>query len=355
MKKSFPSNINGRIYYIDEDAFVLLDSYLTSLRTTFTGETGEEIVADIETRISELLDERAAGCEGQPIVTLADVNEIITIMGRPEELDDRNGEPVKECAGQRADGCGPTPPPYYCTQPVTVKKKLYRDPRNVVFGGVISGLACYLGWSVTAMRIAAVVLALCTYLGPCLLIYLIAWMVIPVADTPRKILEMQGEPVNVGSVGQQVLDNNLTTSSIFTSAGRLIGVIFLSFLGFIGVCVVLALAFALLVVWGVAIEFWDSSYFDMLHASDGITPVNLILLICAIAIPCIAILWGLCRMLFKVSAAPKWLMVSAFVVELLLIAGLIVCASHGAAHIGLKHVAGLLMTAPATMLSAPMA
>ncbi len=30
MKKSFPANINGKIFYIDEDAYTLLLDYLSS-------------------------------------------------------------------------------------------------------------------------------------------------------------------------------------------------------------------------------------------------------------------------------------------------------------------------------------
>ncbi|MDE5914990.1 MAG: hypothetical protein K2G71_00285 [Duncaniella sp.] len=48
MKKTFPVNINGKIFYIDEDAYKLLLDYLSQLRTTFTGAEGEEIVNDIE-------------------------------------------------------------------------------------------------------------------------------------------------------------------------------------------------------------------------------------------------------------------------------------------------------------------
>ena len=50
-------------------------------------------------------------------------------------------------------------------------------------------------WDVTVMRILAVVLTVCTYFWPCVIIYLLAWMIIPVARTPREILEMQGQPV----------------------------------------------------------------------------------------------------------------------------------------------------------------
>lgn len=84
MKKTFPVNINGKIYYIDEDAYELLQNYLTQLRHTFTGGEGEEIVGDIECRIAEHFDERVEA--GAGAIVYADVNNVIETMGRPEDL-----------------------------------------------------------------------------------------------------------------------------------------------------------------------------------------------------------------------------------------------------------------------------
>ena len=86
MKKTFPVNINGKIFYIDEDAYKLLLDYLSQLRTTFTGAEGEEIVNDIESRISEHFDERIR--LGANVIVLEDVNRVIGTIGRPEELSD---------------------------------------------------------------------------------------------------------------------------------------------------------------------------------------------------------------------------------------------------------------------------
>ena len=56
MKKTFTINLGGTVYHIDEDAYELLDNYLSNLRIHFSKEDGaEEIVHDMELRISELL------------------------------------------------------------------------------------------------------------------------------------------------------------------------------------------------------------------------------------------------------------------------------------------------------------
>ncbi len=212
MKKSFPANINGKIFYIDEDAYMLLLDYLSQLRATFQGEEGAEIVNDIESRISEHFDERIK--LGANVITINDVNRVIEIMGRPEEISDtpetdaqqKQNEPSRTNDGtpqserpQPHNTVGPPPPP--------ITKRLYRDVRHKVFGGVIAGLAQYLGWDATIMRILYAILTICTYAWPCIIVYLIAWMVIPVARTPKEILEMQGQPVTLDNIGHTVINN----------------------------------------------------------------------------------------------------------------------------------------------------
>ena len=55
MKKTLTVNLGGTVYHIDEDAYKLLDTYLSNLRIHFRREEGaEEIVHDMELRISEL-------------------------------------------------------------------------------------------------------------------------------------------------------------------------------------------------------------------------------------------------------------------------------------------------------------
>ena len=58
MKKTFPVNIDGQIFYIDEDAYNLLNKYLEQLHISFRGEEGKEIGSDIESRIRELFNNR---------------------------------------------------------------------------------------------------------------------------------------------------------------------------------------------------------------------------------------------------------------------------------------------------------
>jgi phage shock protein PspC (stress-responsive transcriptional regulator) len=58
-----------------------------------------------------------------------------------------------------------------------VSRRLTRDTRNKVFGGVCSGIARLIGVSPTAVRWAFVIS--CILPGPQFIAYLVLWIVIP--------------------------------------------------------------------------------------------------------------------------------------------------------------------------------
>ena len=84
MKKTNTINLGGIIFHIEEDAFTQLQNYLNAIRSYFsTSEGQEEIVADIESRIAEIFQEKKFS-----IITTIQVDEVIAIMGRPEDYGD---------------------------------------------------------------------------------------------------------------------------------------------------------------------------------------------------------------------------------------------------------------------------
>ena len=195
MKKTYNINLGGIVFHIDEDAYDLLDKYLSNLRIHFSKEEGaEEIVHDMELRISELFSERL--CEKKQVITLTDVEEIIAQMGKPEEFaeDDTTQETNEYNKEEKAP------------------KRLFRDPDNKVIGGVCSGIAAYFGWDVTILRIILIVLALPIFTNGAFIIkgivlfYVIAWIIIPEAKTATEKLSMKGMKVNVENIGKTVTD-----------------------------------------------------------------------------------------------------------------------------------------------------
>ena len=58
-----------------------------------------------------------------------------------------------------------------------IKKSLYRDTDNKMLGGVASGLAEYMNWDVTLVRLAFV---FCLFaVQGSVLAYILAWIVVP--------------------------------------------------------------------------------------------------------------------------------------------------------------------------------
>lgn len=197
MKKTLTVNLGGTVFNIDEDAYRLLDNYLMNLKAHFRKEAGaDEIVDDIERRISELLAEKLDG--NRQVITLADVEGVIARMGKPEEMDDADRE-----SEQRAgEGYGPGSWTR-SEETVKVRRRLFRDPDNKMLGGVCSGLAAYLGWDTTLVRLLLFVILIFGY-GTLIPIYIVSWIIIPEARTAAEKLSMHGEAVTVENIGKTV-------------------------------------------------------------------------------------------------------------------------------------------------------
>lgn len=342
MKKTFPVNINGSIFYIDEDAYQLLNTYLEQLRSAFPGDEGKEIVTDIEARIAEIFSETIAG--GAGVIVIEDINNIIEQMGRPADLGDGNADDeAPDSQNHTEEGApkqeyGPTPPPF---QAYETKKRLYRDENNKVFGGVLSGLACYAGWTTNVLRLLVVVLwfvFLCSawpLSWSLIILYLLAWMIIPPARTAQQYLEMTGTPVTVSNVGQTILGtsapnkdgNDKFLVSILSITGKVITIIFgLMAAGVaIGSLVMLIMSICGLILY----SGWNNvellngiGMFRIDH--PAISAVAILSTSLAILIPCIAIIWGVCSVLFKAKGASKATIISAIVLEVILIIASIV-------------------------------
>ena len=178
MKKTLTVNLGGTVFHIDEDAYQLLDKYLANLRIHFRKEEGsEEIMNDFEMRISELFNERVR--LGHEVITIEHVEEVIKRMGKPEELFE--GEEEKEYKEEAKTHA------FQEEEIPRGPKKLMRDPDNRVLGGVAGGIAAYMGWDVTAVRLAMIILLFIPV--PIIILYLILWLVMPLARTkchPRK-------------------------------------------------------------------------------------------------------------------------------------------------------------------------
>ncbi|MDX2429394.1 MAG: PspC domain-containing protein, partial [Bacteroides sp.] len=186
MKKTIKINLNGIIFNIDDDAYEKLKSYLDTISRYFSNkQESKEIIDDIEARIAELFQERVSA-ENQ-VITLPIVNQVIDIMGNPEDIAD-TGEGGDE---QRS---------FHDTY--TNSKKLYRDPENSVIGGVCGGLSAYFKMDSVIFRLLFVIFFFAG--GASILVYIILWIVLPKAETAAQKLEMRGEKVNVSNLEKKI-------------------------------------------------------------------------------------------------------------------------------------------------------
>ena len=69
----------------------------------------------------------------------------------------------------------------------------------------MGGLASYLGWDPTLLRLLELVILICGY-GTLIPVYIICWLVIPEARTAAEKLSMRGEAVTVENIGKTVTD-----------------------------------------------------------------------------------------------------------------------------------------------------
>jgi phage shock protein C len=60
-------------------------------------------------------------------------------------------------------------------------KSLHRSRRHRMLAGVCGGLADWLGWDPTLVRIVYVVVSVCSAAFPGILVYLVLWLVMPQA------------------------------------------------------------------------------------------------------------------------------------------------------------------------------
>jgi phage shock protein PspC (stress-responsive transcriptional regulator) len=183
MKLTVSINLGGYSFNIDEDAYAELKMYLRNLELHFAGEeSAAEILSDIETRMSELFRTKITGYK--QVINIEDVNQVISVLGTPEDISDTDGPTSREKFSS---------PGYH---------RMYRDPDNRVIGGVCSGMGAYWNIDPVIVRIIFIALALAGGIG--VMVYLILYIVLPEAKTTAQKIEMKGEPVNIHNIREAV-------------------------------------------------------------------------------------------------------------------------------------------------------
>ena len=200
MNKTVNINLGGMFFHIDEDAYLKLTRYFDAIKRSLNNSSGQdEIIKDIEMRVSELLTEKQKS--EKHVVGLKDVDEVITVMGQPEDYIIEDEEKTNQSFhdnGRR-------------------NKKLYRDKEKGMIGGVATGLGHYFGIDAVWVKIVFLIFVFAGF-GTGILAYFVLWVVTPEAITTSEKLEMTGEPVTISNIERKVREEIDSLSDKFKNA-----------------------------------------------------------------------------------------------------------------------------------------
>ena len=264
MKKNININLFGTLYAIDEDACTLLENYLDNMRSYFAKcDGGDEIFDDIEHRVAEHL--WSLKESGMTAIDIDTVKQIISSIGNPDEMesgveeaadnkeemtsdseadseDKDQNEDKDPNEGNGHDQSESNSNASYNTDNNTTAEetvggkwfdrvlhhvsthRFYRDGKDKIGGGVISGLCHYCGGGdIVVWRVGTVLFLLAAFtlnqtlhyffLRPLLgflffvpiIVYIVLWLVAPMARTTEERLSMTGKEVTPESISKAII------------------------------------------------------------------------------------------------------------------------------------------------------
>lgn len=163
-------HLSRNAFTISVDAKHVLQDYLDAIEK----HVDSEVLSEIEARMAELLIEREITTE--KVVLREDVEFLKQQLGDPKDFADEDAEvPVEQ-------------------QP----RRLMKDSRGQILGGVANGLGTFFGIDPLWFRIAFIALIFASGFG--VLLYLILWMILPEAKTASDFLQLKGEPVTAETI-----------------------------------------------------------------------------------------------------------------------------------------------------------
>jgi phage shock protein PspC (stress-responsive transcriptional regulator) len=358
MKRTLTVNLGGTVFHIDEDAYQLLEKYLSNLRIHFSKEDGvEEVMSDFELRISEILNEQVR--LGYEVITIEHVEMVIKRMGKIEDI---FGEEAI-----RSESTAHEYPPQPSRE--RVNKRFFRNPDDRMLGGVCGGFAAYMGWDPTPVRLLLFLLTF--FYGITVPIYLILWLVIPLAQTATEKLQMRGENITVENIGKTVTNgfekasnnvkNYLNSDKTRTSFQKIadaivdiIGVLLkvtVILFGIVCFPILLVLLFAFIVLiisliigglgggFGLLYHLIPSSgWYILQNYPEWIWPTFSLCAIIMIALPLIAVLYTVCSRIFNFKPLPLALRVALIILWFIALAtNIFIFSRHGIAFWNWEH------------------
>ena len=293
MKKTVNINLAGTFFHIDEDAYGKLQRYLAAIKKSLTEPQGsDEIMRDIETRISELFSEKVES--SSQVISLKELDEVIAVMGQPEDymVDEELFDDAPKNNNQQRT----------YTNASASHKQLFRDIDNKFISGVSSGLGHYLGLDALWVRLLWILLTFLTS-GTFIIVYILFWILVPAAVSTADKLKMTGEAVNISNIEKKFKEGYETVadkvknadydkygqkvksgaSGFFDTLGSILLVLLKIFVKFIGIVLIItSLATLVGLIIGLftfgSVDFWgNGEVLDYIGAfTDSIVPLWLV-------------------------------------------------------------------------------
>jgi phage shock protein PspC (stress-responsive transcriptional regulator) len=213
MHKALSISLSGMVFAIEENAYHQLEVYLKQVKSHFSNNPDkEEIISDIENSIASKFTEQLS--TAKQVITLENVEDVIKELGMPYDFDDKDDVQKQVVIENQS------------------KKKLFRDEKTGVIGGVCAGLAMYFGIDMVWVRVVAAILLFTPMAGFIIPLYLILWIAMPRAQSTADRIQMQGESVTLDKIESEIKnrfekngEENILTK-ILLLPFRIIGVIF---------------------------------------------------------------------------------------------------------------------------------
>ena len=322
-------SIAGISFTLEKDAYEALQTYIKSLNDTYKNNPdGEEIIADIEARIAELIlsTQPAEGIVAKPLI-----DNIVKQLGSAEEIDEEGAEPYAETIDQNGNP--------------RIPRRLYRDLENKKLGGVCAGVANYFDVDSTWIRLAMFIPLVITIFGSVdifrwiapfsgnlfgfvIIGYAIMWFTIPAASSARQKLEMKGERVTARNIHEATqapsLDERERTmlAKVVMAAGNLLLIIFK----------VIALFILIGLVVGVSVlSFVALVTSPALLTTDFITGLALACFFMVIILPILVLIYLTVMLLVSRRPSGK-MMLAVFILWLLSLATMTISAIKSPVH-----------------------
>ncbi len=250
MKKTVSVNIKGMNFLIEEDAYELLQSYMNRLTHSLRNEKGsKEIIEDIEFRVAELCSSHLN--EKKQVIEKEDIEDIVKTLGEPEEY----VEGIEDFTQENKTNS-------FEDKQSSTNRRLFREMENAKIAGVCGGIGKYFDIDVVIIR--AIFLIVFFFFGFGLPIYILLWMILPIASTTIDRLKMQGKPITAETIKEEVesATNRLSTASnsfankiskggVYSQRFGSIGQIIKSFFGIASIFIgLIILGFFILLIFG---------------------------------------------------------------------------------------------------------